>query len=131
MAPTTLEGQVTSTTPGGRDTGDTGAPVDACKTIATVKNAAYVRRVSAIPQPIETKKGTIYSVKNLKATAKAIENGFKAQQAGKYSFIEILSTCNVNWKLSVLDSKKYGHEHLTKAFPLGVYRDDLGLEEKK
>ena len=130
MAPTTLPKQVTTTTPYGRDITTTGAPVDICKLLATIDNATYVRRVSAIVQPIETRKGTIYSTKNLKQVYTAVENAFKAQLEGKYGFVEILSTCNINWKMPILESKKFGHENMTSTYPLGVYRDDLELEGK-
>ncbi len=130
MAPTTLPNQPTTTTPYGRDIEQTGAPLDICKLLATIDNASYVRRVSAIVQPMETRKGTIYSTKNLKQVYTAIENAFKAQLAGKYGFVEILSTCNINWKMPILESKKFGHENLTGTYPLGVYRDDLELEAK-
>ena len=95
-----------------------------------ITNATYVRRVSAIIEEKETKKGTKWSAKNVLETFKAIENAFKVQEMGGYAFVEILTTCAINWKKSVMDAKRWGVEHHVKMFPPGLYRDDFGVEAK-
>ena len=131
MAPTTLPGQVTSTTPYGRDTDQTGKPVDMCKMLATLEGPSYVRRVSLVIEPFTTRTGELkYRSGNLMKARQVFKNAFEVQQKGGYAFVEVISTCNVNWKMKVLDSKKYANEHLVKRYPLGVYVDRFGIEGK-
>jgi len=52
------------------------------------------------------------------------------QLAGGFSFVEFVSTCSINWKLSVLESKKYAADVLAKVFPPGLYRDKMGIEKR-
>lgn len=128
MAPTTPEGMVTTTSPFGRDTRYTGPPLDASRLIAGFERAAYVRRVSLAIAPLAST--DIYSARGTMQCAEAVENAFKVQLLGGFSFVEVVSTCSVNWKISVLDSKRYATEVLSKVFPSGVYKDSFGMEKK-
>jgi len=128
MAPTTLEGMVSTTTPYGRDIGQTGTPIDACKIMSQVQGAAYVRRVSLVIEEVETKKGKVWRAKNLRKAKEVIENAFKVQQKGGFTFVECISTCSINWKLPVLESKRFANDRMLKQYPLGVYRDVFGIE---
>jgi len=128
MAPTTSEGMVTTTTPEGRDTVYTGTPIDASKLLASLDGPAYVKRVFLPIAPLRA--GGLYSAAGPLEGARSVVNAFKVQLAGGFSFVEFVSTCSINWKMSVLDSKKYASEVLAKIFPPGLYKDKLGVEKR-
>ena len=130
MAPTTLEGQVTTTTPFGRDAAMTGSELDVSKLLAGIDGAAYVRRASLVVQEISSQRGKVYTIKNLLDAKKSVENAFKVQTLGGFAFVELLGTCSINWKLPILDAKRYVDEHMVKKFPLGVYKDTFGVEKQ-
>lgn len=130
MAPTTLVGQVTTTTPFGRDAALTGSELDVSKLLAGIDGAAYVRRASLVVQEISSQRGKVYTIKNLLDAKKSVENAFKVQALGGFAFVELLGTCSINWKLPVLDAKRYVDEHIVKKFPLGVYKDTFGVEKR-
>jgi 2-oxoglutarate ferredoxin oxidoreductase subunit beta len=130
MAPTTLEGQVTTTTPFGRDVHLTGSPLDVSKLIGGLDGAAYVKRVSLALQEIAGPRGNVYTIKNLLDAKRSVENAFKVQALGGFAFVELLSTCSINWKMSVLEAKRFVNNTVVKAFPLGVYKDTFGVERK-
>lgn len=128
MAPTTPEGMVTTTTPQGRDTLYTGAPVDASKLVASIEGSSYVKRVFLPVMPLKSR--DLYSAAGPLEGARTVVNAFKVQLAGGFSFVEFVSTCSINWKMSILDSKKYAAEVLSKVFPPGLYKDKLGIEKR-
>ncbi len=128
MAPTTPEGMVTTTSPFGRDLGYTGPPIDASKLISALDRPAYVRRVVLPVEPIRSTGA--YSARGTLETAKVVENAFKVQLQGGFAFVEIVSSCSINWKMTVLESKRYANEVLAKLFPPGVYKDRFGVERK-
>ncbi len=130
MAPTTLEGQVTTTTPYGRDTALTGSELDVSKLLGGIDGAAYVKRASLVVTELASPRGRVYTIKNLLDAKRSVENAFKVQALGGFALVELLSTCSVNWKMSVLESKRYVNEHVIKKYPLGLYRDVLGVEKK-
>jgi 2-oxoglutarate ferredoxin oxidoreductase subunit beta len=130
MAPTTLAGQVTTTTPYGRDPLLTGAELDASRILAGIEGASYVRRASLVVTELESQRGRVYTIKNLLDAKKTVENAFKVQALGGFAFVEFLSTCSINWKMSVLDSKRYVQDHTIKKYPLGIYKDSLRIEKK-
>lgn len=108
MAPTTLPGQVTTTSPYGRDCSLSGSPIDLPKTIATLEGAAYVAAVS------------VDSPKNIFAAQKAIKRAFQVQQLGLgFSLVSILSTCPTNWGLSPVDSLKWLQEKMLPLYQMG------------
>lgn len=130
MAPTTHAGMWSTTTPRGRDVLLTGQPTKICDILKEITNASYVRRVSAIIEEKQTKKGPTWSAKNVLDTAKAIENAFRVQQMGGYAFLEILTTCAINWKKGILEAKRWAAENHVKTFPPALFRDDFGVEPK-
>ncbi len=128
MAPTTPAGMVTTTTPRGRDVAYTGAPLDASKALAGLEGPSYIKRVLLPIVPL--KSGELYSAQGPIEASKSVVNAFKVQLMGGFSFVEFVSTCSVNWKMSVLESKKYAAEVLAKVFPPGLYRDRMGIEKR-
>jgi 2-oxoglutarate ferredoxin oxidoreductase subunit beta len=130
MAPTTHPGMWSTTTPYGRDIETTGQMTRICEILKEITNASYVRRVSAIIEEKHNRKGVIWSAGNVLDTAKAIGNAFKVQQMGGYAFVEILTTCAVNWKKGVLEAKRWGNENHAGFFPPALFRDDFGIESK-
>lgn len=130
MAPTTLAGQVTTTTPYGRDPALTGLELDVSRLLGGIEGAAYVKRSSLVVTELDSPRGRTYTIKNLLDAKTSVQNAFKVQALGGFAFVEFLSTCSVNWKMTVLESKRYVQEHTIKKFPLGLYRDTLGVEKK-
>ncbi|KYH35249.1 2-oxoglutarate oxidoreductase subunit KorB [Clostridium tepidiprofundi DSM 19306] len=115
MAPTTLPGQVTETTPYGRDTKTAGYPVRVSEMISTLTGACYVERVS------------VDTVPNVNKAKKAIKKAFQNQLEGKgFSLVEVLSICPTNWGLSPDESMKWLRENMIPYYPLGVKKDTTG-----
>ena len=115
MAPTTLPGQNSTTTPGGRDPDRDGPPIDLSQMLAITKGSTYIERTA------------VNSYKNIKRTKKALTKAFKTQMAGLgFSLVEILSPCPTNWKMSSVDAAKWVDETMTKIFPLKVIKDEIG-----
>jgi len=112
MAPTTLPGQVTQTSPYGRDITAAGMPIKVCELLATLEMPAYIERVS------------VDCVKNVKAAGKAIAKAFQYQAEGKgFSLIEVVSNCPTNWGMSPEKSLEWQRENMLPYYKLGVYRD--------
>ena len=112
MAPTTLVGQVTTTSPYGRDPAHCGSPVKVCEMLATLDGAAYLERVA------------LTDVKGVIAAKKAIKKAFQCQIDGKgFSLIEILSTCPTNWGMSPVESLGWVRDNMIPVFPLGVFKE--------
>ena len=128
MAPTTPAGMVTMTTPRGRDIAVTGPPIDASKLLATLEGPAYVKRVLLAVSP--TPSDDFYNARGSIEGARAVRNAFRVQEMGGFSFVEFVSTCNVNWKMSVLQSKHYANEVLAKVFPPALFKDKFGVEKR-
>ncbi len=119
MAPTTLLGQVSTTSPYGRIKEIQGNPIRICEMVSTLDGVAYAERVS------------VDCVKNVVAAKKAIKKGFEMQMNKKgLSIIEVLSTCPTNWGLSPEKSLEWLRENMMKQYPLGVYKD-ISKEETK
>ena len=120
MAPTTLIGQVSTTSPYGRIKELQGNPIRVCEMMATLDGVAYAERVS------------VDCVKNVVAAKKAIKKGFENQQNKRgLSIIEVLSTCPTNWGLSPEKSLDWLRENMMAHYPLGVYKDVTKEEESK
>ena len=115
MAPTSLPGQITQTSPYGRDVNTCGWPIRICEMLATLEAPAYLERV------------TVNNVKNVKNAKKAIEKAFRYQVEGKgFSLIEVLSACPTNWGLTPQKALEWINEKMIPYYPLGVYRDKEG-----
>ncbi len=112
MAPTTILGQITTTTQDGRDSELQGFPIKICEMASTCEGAAFVARVS------------LDSSRRIEETKKAIKKAFEIQMAGLgASVVEILSTCPTNWKLTPQDAHERVRQELYPVFPLGIYKD--------
>lgn len=117
MAPTTLPGQVTQTTPYGRDTATAGFPVRVSEMLATIEGATYIERV------------TVDSVPNVRKAKKAIVKAFQNQVEGKgFSLVEVVSTCPTNWGLTPSEAMQWLRDNMLPAYPLGVYKDKTAQE---
>jgi 2-oxoglutarate/2-oxoacid ferredoxin oxidoreductase subunit beta len=128
MAPTTPAGMVTTTSPHGRDIASTGPPLDASKLLATLDAPAYVKRVLLPVTP--TPSADFFNARGPLEGARSVRNAFRVQEMGGFSFVEFISTCSVNWKMSILQSKRYATDVLAKVFPPGLYKDKFGVEKK-
>ncbi len=126
MAPTTPIGMVTTTSPSGRDATSTGPPIDATRLVAGFERPAYVKRVflPIAPTPIPR----VYNARGALEGAASVRHAFEVQERGGFAFVEFVSTCSVNWKLGILDAKRYAADVLRPLFPPGVYRDRFGVE---
>ena len=112
MAPTTLPGQVTTTSPYGRDRKIQGSPVRICEMLSTLDGVALAAR------------GAVDSPKNINATKKLIRKAFENQLEGKgLSIVEILSTCPTNWGMAPKAALEWLRENMMNYYPLGVYKD--------
>ena len=110
MAPTTLIGQKTTTSPAGRAKELTGSPMRVCELVATLDGAVYVERV-ALNTPA-----------NINKAKKAIKRAFEVQQQGLgFSLVEFLSTCPTNWGVTPADAMKWVSEKMIPYFPLGAF----------
>lgn len=122
MAPTSLPGQVTQTSPYGRDVETVGYPVRVCEMLSTLDGPAYLERVA------------VSSVKQVKNAKKAILKAFRNQVEGKgFSLVEVLSTCPTNWGKTPEQALTWLEENMIPYYPLGVYKDkdnDKGGETK-
>ena len=112
MAATTLPGQVTTTSPYGRDRKIQGSPIRVCEMLATLDGVALATRVS------------VDTPKNVIATKKAIKKAFQYQKEGKgFTIVEVLSTCPTNWGMSPVDSLQWLRDNMMPYYPLGTYKD--------
>ena len=117
MAPTSLPGQVTQTSPYGRDVKTVGYPVKVCEMLAQVDGAAYLERVA------------VNSVKHVKAAKKAILKAFQNQLDGKgFSLVEVLSSCPTNWGMTPQKALAWIESDMIPYYPLGVYKDVDAIE---
>ena len=112
MAPTTLAGQVTTTTPKGRNPATEGYPIRVAEMIASLTAPKFVVRT------------TVADFKGVVQTKNAIKKAFQLQmEGGGYSFVEVLSNCNTNWGVPAVEANKYIVNELVKHFPLGTFKD--------
>ena len=112
MAPTTLVGQVTTTSPYGRQKEHCGAPIRMSEMLATIDGAAYIERVS------------LHDVPNIIKAKKAIKKAFECQMEGKgFSMVEILSTCPTNWGMTPKAAIEWLKENMIPYYPLGVMKE--------
>ena len=112
MAPTSLPGQVTQTSPYGRDVKTAGFPIRVCELLATLDGPEYIERVA------------VNNVKNVKNAKKAILKAFKNQVEGKgFSLIEVVSSCPTNWGMTPTAALEWVENKMLPYYPLGVYKD--------
>jgi 2-oxoglutarate ferredoxin oxidoreductase subunit beta len=120
MAPTTLPGQVTQTSPYGRDVKTQGNPIRVSEMLATLDGPAYIERV------------TVDTIPHIKQAKAAIKKAFQMQLEGKgFSLVEVVSTCPTNWGMSPQESFQWMRDNMLPKYPLGVYKDITKEEEAK
>jgi len=111
MAPTTLPGMKTTSSPLGRDVETMGFPIRIAELLANMDGASYIVRRS-LDKPA-----------NIRKSKKAIRTAFEVQErALGFSLVELLSSCPTNWKLSPQESLKFIDEHMIPVFPLGDFK---------
>ncbi|HEY2118992.1 MAG TPA: 2-oxoacid:acceptor oxidoreductase family protein [Candidatus Acidoferrum sp.] len=112
MAPTTLVGQTSSTSPWGRRPSNEGFPLHMAELLSTLEAPVYIERVALTDN------------KNLMKVRKAVRKALQLQHDGSgFTFVEILSPCPTIWKMTPQDSRKWMEEKMLPVFPLGVFRD--------
>ena len=112
MAPTTLPGQVTTTSPYGRDRKIQGNPIRVCEMLSTLDGTALAARVS------------VDNPKAIMNAKKMIRKAFDNQLAGRgFSIVEVLSTCPTNWGMTPRDALQWLRDNMIPYYPLGVYKD--------
>ena len=112
MAPTTLIGQKTTTSPYGRDEAWRGAPIKMSEMLAAVPSSYYIERVA------------VNNTANIVKAKKAIAKAFRYQKEGKgFCMVEVLSTCPTNWGMSPVEAMTWLEENMIPYYPLGVYKD--------
>ncbi len=112
MAPTSLPGQVTQTSPYGRDPKLTGLPVKVAELLSALDAPTYIERVA------------VNNVKNVKNAKRAILKAFRNQVEGRgFSLIEVISSCPTNWGMTPEKALAWIDEKMIPYYPLGVYRD--------
>jgi len=117
MAPTSLPGQVTQTSPYGRDVTQCGYPIRVCEMLSQLEGPEYLARVA------------VNSVKNVNAAKKAIEKAFRNQIEGKgFSLVEVVSGCPTNWGMTPQAALKWIDDAMIPYYPLGVYKDRSAKE---
>lgn len=112
MAPTSLPGQVTQTSPYGRDVKTVGYPIKVSELLSALDAPYYIERVA------------VNNVKNVMAAKKAIKKAFQNQIDGKgFSLIEVVSSCPTNWGMTPQKALEWVESDMIPYYPLGVYRD--------
>lgn len=111
MAPTTLVGQVTGTSPYGRKTGEAGMPIRVSEMLATLDGARYVARVA------------VNTPGNLAKAKAAIKEAFGVQLRGEgYSIVEVLATCPTNWGMTPVEANEWLGKVMIPHYPLGIFK---------
>ena len=112
MAPTSLPGQVTQTSPYGRDLKTVGYPIKVCELLSALDAPYYIQRVA------------VNSVKHVAEAKKVIRRAFENQMEGRgFSLIEVVSSCPTNWGMTPQKALDWVESDMIPYYPLGVYRD--------
>lgn len=111
MAPTTMLGAKTTTSPAGRDTAEHGYPMHMCELLSQLEAPSYIARVTCADVP------------NARKAKAAVKKAFENQLAGKgFSFVEFVSNCPTNWGMTPGQSLDHIHNTILTEFPLGEFR---------
>jgi 2-oxoglutarate ferredoxin oxidoreductase subunit beta len=120
MAPTTLPGMKTTSSPNGRDVETQGYPIRVAELLSTLDGAGYVVRRS------------LHDPKNIRLSKKAIRLAFETQVRGLgFSMVELLSTCPTNWGMTPVQSLKFVEERMVSYYPLGDYKVTDAIKQIK
>ncbi len=111
MAPTTLPGQKTTSSPSGRDVEQMGFPIHMSEMLCTMDGAGYVVRRS------------LHDPKNIRLAKKAIRMAFETQKRGLgFSMVELLSSCPTNWNMTPMDALRWVEEKMVPVYPLNDFK---------
>jgi 2-oxoglutarate ferredoxin oxidoreductase subunit beta len=120
MAPTTLAGQRTTSSPLGRDIETTGFPLKMCEILSQLDGAAYIVRRS------------LHDAANIRKAKKAVRQAFEVQRQGLgFSMVELLSNCPTNWGMTAEESLGWIEDHMIPIFPLGDFKVHPAIAERK
>lgn len=120
MAPTTLPGMITTSSPNGRDVEQTGYPIRASELLATEEGSSYIARRS------------LHDAKNIRMAKKAIRLAFETQVRGLgFSMVELLSSCPTNWHMTPADATQWIEEKMIPYYPLGDFKVHEALQDLK
>lgn len=120
MAPTSLPGQVTQTSPYGRDVNTVGYPIKVCELLSSLDGPEYIERVA------------VNNVKNVMSAKRAIKKAFENQINGKgFSLVEVISSCPTNWGMTPSKALEWIDTNMIPYYPLGVYKDRSANKEGK
>ncbi|HPH01683.1 MAG TPA: 2-oxoacid:acceptor oxidoreductase family protein [Spirochaetota bacterium] len=118
MAPTTLIGQKTTTTPFGRNALNEGNPMKMAEMISILDSPVYVARTS------------VHDIKHIMQTRKAVKKALQAQKDGKgFALVEILSPCPSGWKINPQQNAEWVEKHVLSVFALGEFKDEISQRE--
>ena len=120
MAPTSLPGQVTQTSPYGRDVNHCGWPIKVSEMLATLEGPEFIARVA------------VNNVKNVNQAKTASKKAFQNQIEGKgFSLGEVVSACPTNWGMTPQKALEWGESDMLPYYPIGVYKDRTAAKEDK
>jgi len=118
MAPTTLPGQKTSSSPLGRDVETQGYPIRTAELMSSLDGASFVVRRS------------LHDARSIRNSKKAIRTAFEVQKQGLgFSFVELLSTCPTNWGLTPVNAREWLKEYMIPQYPIGDFKVSSAVEE--
>ncbi len=119
MAPTTMIGQKTTTSPYGRDASQAGQPIRVVEMLSTLQGAGYLSRVA------------LYNNREIKKAKKAIRKAFETQKAGQgFSLVELLSTCPTNWGMNPAEALEWVESNMVPYYPLGDFKTPEGGQDQ-
>ena len=120
MAPTSLPGQITQTSPYGRDVKTAGYPVKIAELLSALDGPEFIARVA------------VNNVKNVNTAKRTIKKAFENQINKKgFSLVEVISSCPTNWGMTPNDALKWIDDNMIPYYPLGVFKDKSAKEETK
>ena len=120
MAPTTLPGQKTTSSPLGRDIETHGFPLKMCEILSQLDGSAYIVRRS------------LHDAANIRKAKKAVRQAFEVQRQGLgFSMVELLANCPTNWRMTAQESLGWIEEHMIPVFPLGDFKVNPAILKSK
>jgi 2-oxoglutarate/2-oxoacid ferredoxin oxidoreductase subunit beta len=120
MAPTSLPGQKTTSSPTGRDVARQGYPIQTAELLSTLEGSAYIVRRS------------LHNNREVRRAKQAIRTAFETQKAGLgFSLVELLSTCPTNWGKTPVEAREWIEERMLPVFPLGDYKVSSAVADLK
>jgi 2-oxoglutarate ferredoxin oxidoreductase subunit beta len=111
MAPTTMPGQVTTTSPRGRDVDDVGYPIRMCELLTSLRTPGFIERVA------------VHTPQQVVKARRVLKTAFELQRDDKcFTFVEVLSTCPTNWGMTPLEATKWLQEHMVPYYPVQNFK---------